>query len=191
MDMLAIGGAMANTFLYAQGHDVGKSICEKSMKATALKVLRDAKKHGCEIVLPLDLVVAKRFEAHAACEIVSVGQIPADSTAVDVGPETAQHFAHAMSQAKTVIWNGPIGAFETSPFDASTVHLARMLAKLTRERKIRSIAGGGDTVAALVHAGLGDSFSYLSTAGGAFLEWLEGKELPGVAALTNYKHKIV
>ncbi|MDX2072788.1 MAG: phosphoglycerate kinase [Alphaproteobacteria bacterium] len=190
MDVLAIGGAMANTFLYAQGVNVGKSICEKGMKDTALSVLAEAKKHGCKIVLPVDLVVAEKFGPQAPCRVVSIDKIPADFTAVDIGPVSTIHFADAMKDCKTLVWNGPVGAFETSPFDCSTVQLARLIAKQTRERGLCSIAGGGDTVAALTHAGLAEEFSYLSTAGGAFLEWLEGKELPGVAALAQTKYKL-
>ena len=187
MDVLAIGGAMANTFLFAQGHDVGKSICEKAMKDTALAVLANAKEHTCRIVLPVDLVVAEKFEAQAACRIVSVESIPSHCTAVDIGPVSTIHFADALKACKTLVWNGPVGAFETSPFDVSTVQLARLVAKQTREHGLRSIAGGGDTVSALTHAGLAAEFSYLSTAGGAFLEWLEGKTLPGVQALSLHK----
>ena len=183
MDKLFIGGAMANTFLYAQGVSVGKSICEKDMKDTALSVLASAKKHGCDIVLPVDLVVAQKFGERAQNRVVSVDAIPDDYTAVDIGPASVSLFAQELANCKTVIWNGPVGAFETSPFDASTVSLARVMAALTESGSIRSIAGGGDTVSALVHSGLSETFSYLSTAGGAFLEWLEGKKLPGVAAL--------
>lgn len=190
MDVLAIGGAMANTFLFAQGLDVGKSICEKAMKEVALSVLANAKKHGCKIVLPVDLVVAEKFEAQAACRVVSVDKIPDTHTAVDIGPVSTIHFADALKDCKTLLWNGPVGAFETSPFDCSTVQLARLIAKQTRERGLRSVAGGGDTVAALTHAGMAEELSYLSTAGGAFLEWLEGKELPGVAALAQSQHKV-
>ena len=190
MDVLAIGGAMANTFLYAQGLDVGKSICEKGLKDTALSVLAEAKKHGCKIVLPVDLVVAEKFGAGVPCRVVSADKIPANFTAVDIGPVSTIHFADALKDCKTLVWNGPVGAFETSPFDCSTVQLARLIAKQTRERGLRSVAGGGDTVAALTHAGMAEELSYLSTAGGAFLEWLEGKELPGVAALTQKKHKV-
>jgi len=187
MDVVIIGGAMANTFLLAQGYDVGKSICEPSMKATARRILRDAEKKHCRIVLPTDLVVVSQFKEHAPCRVVGVDAIPSTHTAVDVGPYSLQVYREALQTCKTVIWNGPVGAFETSPFDASTINLARIVGKLTGEKKLRSIAGGGDTVAALTHAGMADSFSYLSTAGGAFLEWLEGKTLPGVAALMHAK----
>jgi len=191
MDVLAIGGAMANTFLHAMGYEVAKSICEKSMKDTALHVLAEAKKHNCKIVLPVDLVVTEKFEPQAVCRVVSIDKIPEGFTAVDIGPISTIHFADAMKDCKTLVWNGPVGAFETSPFDCSTVQLARLIAKQTRERGLRSVAGGGDTVSALTHAGMAGELSYLSTAGGAFLEWMEGKELPGVAALyaTSQKTK--
>lgn len=185
MDMLIIGGAMANTFLLAQGIDVGKSICEPSMKATAKRILKDADKKNCRIVLPVDLAVVEHFKAHAPCRVVDVADIPETHTAVDVGPYSLQVYREALQTCKTVVWNGPVGAFETSPFDCSTVNLARIVGKLTRQGIIRSIAGGGDTVAALSHAGMSEEFSYLSTAGGAFLEWLEGKTLPGVAVLLH------
>jgi phosphoglycerate kinase len=183
MDVLIIGGAMANTFLLAQGHDVGKSICEPSMKATAKRILKTAQEQNCKIVLPADLVVVEKFAEHSPCRVVGVDAIPATHTAVDIGPYSLQLYREALEACKTVVWNGPVGAFETSPFDASTVTLARIVGKLTGEKKLRSIAGGGDTVAALAHSGMSDSFTYLSTAGGAFLEWMEGKTLPGVAAL--------
>lgn len=183
MDVLLIGGAMANTFLYAQGYKVGNSRCEKDMKKTALSILKNAEKRNCRIVLPSDLVVTYKFRRQTECRVVDVGRIPPESMAADVGPDTVEKFAAEIACCKTVVWNGPIGAFETSPFDASSVGLARAIARLTAHRKLRSVAGGGDTVAMLAHAGLKEEFSYISTAGGAFLEWLEGKTLPGVAAL--------
>ena len=183
VDKLVVGGAMANTFLYALGHDVGQSLCEADMKETALAIVKAAKDKGCELLLPSDVVVATRFARHAASAVVSVDAIPHDAMVLDVGPQTIVDLAAHLRMSKTVVWNGPVGAFETSPFDASTITLARMVAGLSRSGHIHSVAGGGDTVAALAHAGLADEFSYLSTAGGAFLEWLEGKELPGVAAL--------
>lgn len=189
MDVLAIGGAMANTFLAALGHEVGKSLHEAGMKDTALAILKDAKKNGCNLVLPVDLVVAPRFEAHAQCRIVDVHAIPADYTAVDVGPASVNAYFDALRDCKIIVWNGPLGAFETSPYDASTIQLARFVAKTTEKGTIKSVAGGGDTVSALTHAGVGHSFSYMSTAGGAFLEWLEGKDLPGVAALATSPNK--
>ncbi len=183
MDKLIIGGAMANTFLHAQGHSVGRSIHEPTLKATALKILKTADKKGCEIILPVDLVVVTQFRKQADCIITSVDNIPDDGMAADIGPDSAHLFAQEAGSCKTLVWNGPVGAFETSPFDGGCIALARSIAKLTREKKLRSIAGGGDTVSSLAHAGLANEFSYLSTAGGAFLEWLEGKILPGVAAL--------
>ena len=185
MDKIFIGGAMANTFLHAQGYGVGKSICEKEMAATALHILEQARTHGCEIVLPVDLIVTRQFRAHSPSHVVDVGHIPEDCTATDIGPESVMHFANQLKQCKTLVWNGPLGAFETTPFDASTVSVARHVASLTRRGNLKSVAGGGDTVAALSHAGLAGEFSYLSTAGGAFLEWLEGKALPGVEALMS------
>ncbi len=189
MNKIIIGGAMANTFLYAQGYSVGRSICEKNMKATAQRILKAAKKNGCEIVLPNDLVVVSEFKTQANCRVMDVDAIPEDGMATDVGPGSVQLFAEALADCKTVIWNGPIGAFEVSPFDASTIGLARTIAKYTSRKQIRSIAGGGDTVAALSHAGMTQNFSYISTAGGAFLEWMEGKTLPGVAALAKTSPK--
>ncbi len=189
MDVLLIGGAMANTFLYAQGHKVGHSRCEKDMKKTAQAILKNAEKHGCRIVLPADLVVTYKFKTQAECEVVYVEGIPDEAMAADVGPATVGRFAQELMLCKTVVWNGPIGAFETSPFDASSVGLARVIARLTATKKIRSVSGGGDTVAMLAHAGLTKQFSYISTAGGAFLEWLEGKTLPGVAALMQPARK--
>lgn len=183
VDKLLIGGAMANTFLYALGFNVGESLCETDMKDKAQQILAHAKKVGCEILLPSDVVVADAFKKHANCQILPVDKVPQDGMILDIGPQSLMRVSEILGQCKTIVWNGPLGAFETSPFDASTVTLARLVAGLTAEGKVRSVAGGGDTVAALSHAGLHDAFSYLSTAGGAFLEWLEGKELPGVLAL--------
>lgn len=185
VDMLVIGGAMANTFLYAMGHDVGKSLCETSMKDTVHRILAAAKKAGCEVLLPTDAVVANKFAAHAASQIVPITAIPSDAMMLDIGPESVMELSQKLSHCQTIVWNGPIGAFEVSPFDVSTVSLARLVANLTRQGKVHSVAGGGDTVSALTHSGLASEFSYLSTAGGAFLEWLEGKALPGVVALTE------
>lgn len=184
VDYLLIGGAMANTFLYAQGHAVGKSLYEPDLKETALKILAHAKESGCEIVLPSDVVVAETFAAQAPCKVVAVDAIPEGVMALDIGPDSVARMGEVISKSKTVIWNGPMGAFETSPFDCATVQLARKVAKETYAKNLHSVAGGGDTVAALSHSGLFDGFSYLSTAGGAFLEWMEGRPLPGVAALT-------
>jgi len=183
MDTLIIGGAMANTFLYAQGYPIGKSLHEPKLKAAALRILKSAKKHNCTVVLPEDAVVVRQISAQAECKITGIDAIPAQGIIADVGPATIERFGTEIARCKTVIWNGPVGAFEISPFDISSVNLARIIAKLTTAKKLRSIAGGGDTMAALSHAGLSQSFSYMSTAGGAFLEWLEGKTLPGVAVL--------
>lgn len=183
VDKLIIGGAMANTFLFAQGHSLGGSLYEPDLKDTAKNILTKAKDTNCQILLPEDVVVASTFARHAPSKIVSVNQIPKDGMALDIGPRSLMKLATEIAACKTLVWNGPVGAFETAPFDGTTVQLARVVAQLTAEGKLKSVAGGGDTVAALSHAGLRDEFSYLSTAGGAFLEWLEGKELPGVEAL--------
>lgn len=183
VDHLIIGGAMANTFLLAQGHAMGKSLVEPDMKKTARRILDKAESLHCTIHLPTDAIVAERFEARAPSDVVPITAIPKDSMILDIGPESVQAFCDQLRASKTLIWNGPVGAFETSPFDVSTVTLARVAASLTKTGALKSVAGGGDTVAALTHAGLADRFSYLSTAGGAFLEWMEGKKLPGVAAL--------
>lgn len=183
VDVLIIGGAMANTFLCAEGHAVGKSLCETDMLETARRILAKAKAGGCEIMLPVDVVAASAFAPHATNVIVPVNAIPAQATVLDIGPETLVALAQKLATCRTLLWNGPIGAFETAPFDGGSVQLARIIAGLTHSGNMQSVAGGGDTVAALTHAGLAGAFSYLSTAGGAFLEWMEGKELPGVAAL--------
>jgi len=183
VDMLVIGGAMANTFLAAQGVAVGRSLQEAEMHDTARAIMAEAKLAGCEIVLPTDAVVATEFRAHAATQTVSVHAIPANAMMLDVGPDTVQALIMRLPDVRTVVWNGPLGAFETPPFDAATTALARAVADATAHGALRSVAGGGDTVAALRHAGVLDGLSYVSTAGGAFLEWLEGKTLPGVAAL--------
>lgn len=183
VDMLAIGGAMANTFLHALGTDVGKSLCEHDMADTARDILARADEAGCEIILPADAVVAREFAEGAPSEVVPVGAVPGDMMILDVGPGTANGLAAKLSDLKTLVWNGPLGAFEVPPFDAGTVMVARIAADLTRAGSLKTVAGGGDTVAALVAADVLDDFSYVSTAGGAFLEWLEGKDLPGVKAL--------
>lgn len=185
VDILVIGGAMANTFLAAQGHDVGKSLQEKDLHKTALEILDEAHRKGCEIVLPHDLVVAETFAAGAPTQVVGVDGVPANMMALDVGPATVAAFIKRLPQIKTIIWNGPLGAFETKPFDASTNALADAIARATQEGKIISVGGGGDTVSALKLAGVEDRLSYLSSAGGAFLEWMEGKILPGVEALSK------
>ena len=183
VDMLAIGGAMANTFLHALGTDVGKSLCEHDMAGTALEILGLADEAGCEIILPSDAVVAREFAEGAPSDVVPVGAVPDDMMILDIGPGSANGLAAKLSDLKTLVWNGPLGAFEVPPFDAGTVMVARVAADLTRAGALKTVAGGGDTVAALVAADVLDDFSYVSTAGGAFLEWLEGKELPGVKAL--------
>ena len=180
---IVIGGGMANTFLAAQGYDVGKSLCEKDLIPTAIEIMARAKAKGCALLLPVDAVVAKEFKAGAASRVVPVSQIAADEMMLDVGPASIAAVNHAFDAAKTVVWNGPFGAFEIQPFDKATVATAQHAAALTKAGKLVTVAGGGDTVSALNHAGVADDFTYISTAGGAFLEWLEGKDLPGVAAL--------
>ena len=183
VDHLVIGGGMANTFLAAQGIEVGKSLAERDMAETARTILTRARTAGCKIHLPIDVVVAREFKAHAPNETVPVGACPADAMILDAGPATVAELERIFAMCKTLIWNGPLGAFELEPFDAATVAAARSVAELTRAGKLVSVAGGGDTVAALNQAGVASSFTFISTAGGAFLEWMEGKELPGVAAL--------
>ena len=185
VDTLIIGGGMANTFLAAQGLDVGKSLCEHDLADTAREIARKAADAGCEILLPRDVVVAREFKAGAASEVVRAEDCPPDAMILDAGPDSVAHIADVLEGSRTLVWNGPLGAFEIEPFDKATVAAARKAAELTRAGKLRSVAGGGDTVAALNHAGVADDFSYVSTAGGAFLEWLEGKTLPGVAALES------
>ena len=183
VDMLVIGGGMANTFLAAQGIDVGKSLCEHEMADTAREILEKAKAAGCDIILPTDVVVAGEFAAGAANETVPADACPADKMILDAGPDTVAKIASVFENAKTLIWNGPLGAFEIEPFNAATNAAASKAAELSKAGQLISVAGGGDTVAALNGAGAADSFTYISTAGGAFLEWMEGKTLPGVAAL--------
>ena len=184
VDYLVIGGGMANTFLAALGHGVGKSLCEHDLADTARTILAMAETSGCEIILPSDVVVAHSFAAHADHETVDASACPTDAIILDAGPATVARVGACFAQACTVIWNGPLGAFELEPFDRATNAAAQAAATLTRAGKLISVAGGGDTVAALNQAGVADDFTYISTAGGAFLEWVEGKELPGVAALT-------
>ncbi|WP_319775104.1 phosphoglycerate kinase [Breoghania sp.] len=183
VDMLVIGGGMANTFLAAKGTDVGKSLCEHDLADTARRIMEKAAREGCEIVLPADAVVAREFKAGAENETVALDAIPADAMILDVGAKSIETVKAKIDIAATLVWNGPLGAFEIAPFDAATVAAAAHAAARTREGKLLSVAGGGDTVAALNHARAAQDFSYVSTAGGAFLEWLEGKTLPGVAAL--------
>jgi len=183
VETLVIGGAMANTFLAAEGKSVGKSLFEPDLLETARAVIRMARDGGATILLPVDVVVAKEFKPGAAHRIVPADRIGADEMALDVGPASIAAFTAALAGTRTLVWNGPFGAFETPPFDAGTVAAARAVAAATRAGNLLSVAGGGDTVAALAHSGVENDFSYVSTAGGAFLEWLEGKELPGVEAL--------
>lgn len=183
VDQLIIGGGMANTFLYAQGVDVGISLCENDMAEQAREVMEKAAAAGCEVVLPVDAAVAAEFAEGATSETVPIGAVPADRMILDVGPASIDDLKQRLAGCKTLVWNGPLGAFEVSPFDMGTNAVAREAARLTTEGKLLSVAGGGDTVAALANAGAVDAFSYVSTAGGAFLEWLEGRTLPGVAAL--------
>ena len=183
VDMLALGGGMANTFLYAKGVDVGASLCEKDMADQARAIMETAKAANCELLLPVDFTVAKEFKAGAANRAVAADAIGADEMALDVGPKTVEFLGLKLQGAKTIVWNGPLGAFEIQPFDAGTNAVAGLVAERTAEGGLLSVAGGGDTVAALAHAGVEEKFTYISAAGGAFLEWLEGKELPGVAAL--------
>jgi phosphoglycerate kinase len=183
VDVLIIGGAMANTFLSAQGKAVGKSLQEAEMHPTALDILAKAQATGCQVMLPTDAVVAKDLKPNQATRTVSVDAVPADTMILDVGPVSVAALIERLGALKTLIWNGPIGAFETPPFDAGTTALAHAVADATQKAGLRSVAGGGDTVSALRHAGVLDKFSYVSSAGGAFLEWMEGKTLPGVAAL--------
>ncbi|NVN88251.1 MAG: phosphoglycerate kinase [Rhodopseudomonas sp.] len=183
VDALVIGGGMANTFLHAQGVGVGKSLCEKDLAATALRILAKAEAANCAIILPVDATVAYHFEANAPSFAYGLDAIPPDSMILDVGPRSIERINAAIDDAKTLVWNGPVGAFELTPFDRGTVVAAQHAAARTKAKKLISVAGGGDTVAALNHAGVADDFSYISTAGGAFLEWMEGKPLPGVEVL--------
>ena len=185
VDALVIGGGMANTFLHALGTDVGASLCEHDLAGTAREIMAKADAVGCEIVLPSDVVIAEKLEAGAPAETVPTDAVPPGRMILDIGTESAEGLASRLESIRTLLWNGPLGAFEIPPFDVSTVHVARAAGALTVQGRLVSVAGGGDTVAALRHAEVAEDFSYVSTAGGAFLEWLEGKELPGVAALRD------
>ncbi len=187
VDRLIIGGGMANTFLLAQGREVGRSLAEPDLVARAREILAAAAGRGCQILLPDDAVVAAAFAEGAPHRTVAIDAVPADQMILDVGPGSVAAFSEALRGARTLVWNGPVGAFETRPFDQGTLALARTAEALTRQGALVSVAGGGDTVAALAAAGVTDAFSYVSTAGGAFLEWLEGRDLPGVAALKAAK----
>jgi len=180
---LIIGGGMANTFMQAQGINVGKSLSEKDLAGTAREIMAKAKAANCEILLPVDVVVAGEFKAGAPSQVVDAKACPDDQMILDVGPKSIKIYAKQVAKCATLVWNGPLGAFEIKPFDNGTVSLARTVAEQTGAKKLLSVAGGGDTVAALAAAGVEEKFSYVSTAGGAFLEWMEGKTLPGVAAL--------
>jgi phosphoglycerate kinase len=183
VDLLILGGGMANTFLFAEGRPIGRSLAEKDMADQARAIIAKAKSTGCRILLPVDGAMATEFKAGAAHRTVPVDDIAADEMMLDVGPATVAELGDVLATARTVVWNGPLGAFEIPPFDAGTSGLAAIVGRLTQAGTVLSVAGGGDTVAALEHAGVVDQFSYVSTAGGAFLEWLEGKDLPGVKAL--------
>jgi phosphoglycerate kinase len=183
VDLMVLGGGMANTFLFAEGKPIGKSLAEKEMADTARATATKAKERSCQLVLPVDGRVARRFEAGAPSEVVPVEDVPEDGMILDIGPGTVEEIQKQLASCRTVVWNGPLGAFEIAPFDAGTTAVARRVAELTQAGRLMSVAGGGDTLSALAHAGVLDQLSYASTAGGAFLEWLEGKELPGVAVL--------
>jgi phosphoglycerate kinase len=183
VDVLIIGGAMANTFLSAQGGNVGKSLQETDMHGVALKILGQTQTAGCRVILPTDVVVSRDFKPDPPTQTVSIDAVPADTMILDVGPASVAGLIKLLATLKTLIWNGPLGAFETPPFDAATTALAHAVADATQKSGLRSVAGGGDTVSALRQAGVIEKLTYVSSAGGAFLEWMEGKTLPGVAAL--------
>ena len=185
VDKLIIGGGMANTFLQAAGTNVGKSLAEPEFAGTARDIISAAKDKGCEIILPVDAVIAREFKDGAASEVVQIDNVPSDAMILDVGPKSVAHVTKVLESTKTLLWNGPMGAFEISPFGEGTFAVARAAAALTKAGKLVSVAGGGDTVAALNAANVTSDFTYVSTAGGAFLEWLEGRELPGIAALAR------
>lgn len=191
VDVLVIGGAMANTFLAAQGVKVGKSLQEAEMHDTAREIMAKAKEKGCKILLPVDVVVAAELKNDPATQTVDVNAVPDDQMILDVGPKTVEVLNKALTELKTLVWNGPLGAFEFTPFDKATNAVAQEAAKLTKAGKLESVAGGGDTVSALKHAGVIHDMSYVSTAGGAFLEWLEGKALPGIVALTTLARETI
>ena len=185
VDSIIIGGAMANTFLFSKGFSVGRSLVEESLKPTALRILNKAEKYSCEIILPTDLVIAKELSENTPTLVVSANKCPEKYMILDAGPSTIDNIKKCINSAKTLLWNGPLGAFEVTPFDQATSQAAKFASQKTNNGDLISVAGGGDTVAALNKAGATDSFTYVSTAGGAFLEWLEGKELPGVVCLTK------
>ena len=190
VDHLIIGGGMANTFLAARGVDVGRSLCEHDLTDTANAIMDAADKAGCTVHLPYDVVVAKEFRADPPTRIINVHEVAADEMILDIGPAATEALGDVLKTCRTLVWNGPLGAFETSPFDTATVALARTAAALTREGGLTSVAGGGDTIAALNQAGVADDFTFVSAAGGAFLEWMEGGDLPGVAALMRRNEQL-
>ena len=185
MDQLVVGGGMANTFLLAKGFTVGASLVERDFVATAKGIMARADESGCEVVLPIDVVVAKELKPGAAWQLCGAGNVPSEGMILDFGPKSLAELRRRLGQVKTVLWNGPLGAFETPPFGEGTFALAREVARLTKSGKLVSVAGGGDTVRALNEAHVAEDFSYVSTAGGAFLEWLGGAQLPGVVALAR------
>ena len=185
VDHLIIGGGMANTFLAARGVNVGRSLCEHDLTGTAEEIMAAADRAGCTVHLPYDVVVATEFRPNPPTRTVNVHEVAGDEMILDVGPAAVEALGDVLKNCRTLVWNGPMGAFETAPFDAATVALAKTAAALTEDGGLVSVAGGGDTVAALNHAGVADQFTFVSTAGGAFLEWMEGRELPGVAALAR------
>lgn len=182
---VVVGGGMANSFLYALGHNIGNSLCEKDLKDQALSIIEKAKSNNCELFLPSDVVVTKTFKANSKCQIVDINQVQNDDIIVDIGPLSIAKLTDSLAKHQSLVWNGPLGAFEIKPFNIGSESFARIASYLTKAGKLTSVAGGGDSVAALNSAGLSQEFSYISTAGGAFMEWLEGKELPGVAALNK------
>ena len=185
VDYIIIGGAMANTFLFSKGFNVGRSLVEESLKPTALKILNKAEKYSCEVILPTDVIIAKELSKNTPRSVVPAAECPDNYMILDAGPKTVDNIKEYINNAKTLLWNGPLGAFEVSPFDQATNLAAKFASERTKNSDLISVAGGGDTVAALNKAGVAETFTYVSTAGGAFLEWLEGKELPGVACLTK------
>jgi len=185
VDTLIVGGGMANTFLLAQGIEIGRSLAEPDLTSTALAIVAAANARRCQLLLPQDVVVAERLAAGVPSRVLAARDTPADAMILDIGPNTVTQLSGVLAAAKTLLWNGPLGAFEIEPFGAGTFAVARQAARLTQAGRLLSVAGGGDTVAALNAAGVGQDFSYVSTAGGAFLEWLEGRELPGIVALTQ------
>jgi phosphoglycerate kinase len=185
VDKLIIGGGMANTFLLSHGVDIGKSLAEPDFVGEAREIMQAAKARGCAVVLPEDAVIAREFRTGVAHAVVPILAVSSDAMILDVGPRSIEHMTQVLDECRTLLWNGPLGAFELAPFGEGTFALARAAARLTKAGKLVTVAGGGDTVAALNEAGAADDFTYISTAGGAFLEWLEGRELPGVAALAR------